>query len=153
MGKIVKRPEQTVVTKELASQSSQPKKLAAAALNPLAELMEQQIIQDVDEFVNQHRLEQYRAIFRKGGLAAKTQHVPWGFEAVTELSQDDKAFLRYEEEHPWRANTVTLYTLSALCAGCAVVQGSDQAVINGAQVGRDSSGLATAIRCPTVPSC
>lgn len=59
--------------------------------------------------------------------------MPNGFEDVDELTDEDKAFLRFETENPWKSAPRRLYFLCALCAGCAIVQGMDQTVINGAQ--------------------
>lgn len=102
--------------------------------NPLMNMTNEEIIKDIDIFVEKHDLIQYAEVFRKGGLVAKTQHIADGFESVDELNQEDKKMLRFESRSRWKSSPPRLYLLAALCAGCAVVQGMDQTVINGAQV-------------------
>lgn len=50
------------------------------------------------------------------------------------LPEEIKVALEKEITHPFRSPPRTLYFLCALCAGCAIVQGMDQTIINGAQV-------------------
>jgi hypothetical protein len=111
----------------------QPKNIALA-MNPLVDVSYEEVLADADTFVTSHNLGEYRETFRKGALAAKVQNIHDGFERLGALDQEDKAMLRYEQKHKWSASNWRLYALCALCAGCAVVQGADQTVINGAQV-------------------
>ena len=118
---------------ELPPAPHRPRTLSVS-MNPLAEMTEAQVLRDVDVFVERHGLRFARAAFRKGSLAALTQHIPSGFERMTQLSVEDKMLLRYEDRNIWQSNPLQLYLLCGLCAGCAIVQGADQTVINGAQV-------------------
>lgn len=110
--------------------------------NPLAHMSNAEIIADADVFVEANGLVEYRDVFRKGGLLAKTHNQADGFEKLTELTDDDKGVLRFEARNHWKSSPRKLYFLCALCAGCAIVQGMDQTVINGAQVG-DPGGQRT----------
>ncbi|KAF7560368.1 hypothetical protein G7046_g3784 [Stylonectria norvegica] len=101
--------------------------------NPLAHLTQEEIIREVDIFVGEKNLESYQAAFRKGGLLAKNINKLDGFDEIDILSEDDKVILRHESEHRWASQPMMLYFLCGLCAGCAIVQGMDQTVINGAQ--------------------
>lgn len=97
-------------------------------------MTEDEVIDDVDSFVRLNGLESYEAAFRKGALMAKVANVPQGYRGINMLSQEDQQALDYEENNRWTSQPRMLYFLCALCAGCAIVQGMDQTVINGAQV-------------------
>ncbi|KJZ79405.1 hypothetical protein HIM_00874 [Hirsutella minnesotensis 3608] len=101
--------------------------------NPLEGMSDDEIIADADRFVGDNGLVEYRDVFRKGGLVARTQNLPNGFETLEQLTEEDKSVLRYEVTNNWKSSPRKLYLLCALCAGCAIVQGMDQTVINGAQ--------------------
>ncbi|GJN79246.1 hypothetical protein PLIIFM63780_002759 [Purpureocillium lilacinum] len=125
---------------KVSTSSGTPPAAATAApstggmLNPLEYMTEDEVLEDADGFVAAHGLgDEHRETFRKGALLAKAHNWPAGFEAIDRLTADDKAVLRYEEAHKWSSAPRKLYLLCALCAGCAIVQGMDQTVINGAQ--------------------
>ncbi|EEU39393.1 uncharacterized protein NECHADRAFT_43621 [Fusarium vanettenii 77-13-4] len=101
--------------------------------NPLADMTEEELIADASGLCLQKGLLEHVDVFRKAALLAKVINVPQGFESIDALSEEDKEMLRYEETHRWKAQPKMLYFLCALCAGCAIVQGMDQTVINGAQ--------------------
>ncbi|XP_044717839.1 sugar transporter domain-containing protein [Hirsutella rhossiliensis] len=101
--------------------------------NPLETMSNDEVVADADRFVEENGLVEHRQLFRRGCLAAKTQNIPDGFEGLVELTEADKAILRFEIKHQWKSSPRKLYLLCALCAGCAIVQGMDQTVINGAQ--------------------
>jgi hypothetical protein len=102
--------------------------------NPLEHMSHDEIIADAEEFIDKNGFAAKRGLFRKGALLAQVYDSINAFESINELSEDDKVFIRYEKEHRWAVQTKMLYFLCALCAGCAVAQGMDQTVINGAQV-------------------
>ncbi|KAK7431352.1 hypothetical protein QQZ08_002123 [Neonectria magnoliae] len=124
-----------IVSHPEGSQNRDPGATATTALlqNPLGHMSHDEIVADVDAFVIEKGLSDYRDVFRKGALLAKVHNSPTGFEAIDELSNADKELLRYENAHRWSSQPKMLYFLCALCAGCAIVQGMDQTVINGAQ--------------------
>jgi MFS family permease len=49
------------------------------------------------------------------------------------LSEEEKEWIRKETTNKWK-QPLTLYNLSIMCAMCAVVQGMDESVVNGAQL-------------------
>ncbi|PNY23486.1 Arabinose-proton symporter [Tolypocladium capitatum] len=111
----------------------EPASTTALLWDPLAHMSNAEVIADADLFVEANGLVEYRDVFRKGGLVAKTHNRADGFENLTELAEEDKEVLRFEMQNRWRSSPRKLYFLCALCAGCAIVQGMDQTVINGAQ--------------------
>lgn len=111
------------------------RKLSTAALlrNPLQGMTQEEILEDVDAFVRQKGLEEYRDDFRKGALVAQVNNIPGGFEEIESLDESEKGILRRETTHKW-SQPFMLYFLCTLCAGSAIVQGMDQTAVNGAQV-------------------
>ncbi|CAH0048468.1 unnamed protein product [Clonostachys solani] len=105
---------------------------AALLRNPLAGLTTEEILKDVDSFVEEHGLQEYHDEFRKGALLAQVSNTPQAFEHIETISEEEKVVLRREETHKWD-QPFMLYFLCILCAGSAVVQGMDQTAVNGAQ--------------------
>ncbi|KAF4976015.1 hypothetical protein FZEAL_7271 [Fusarium zealandicum] len=105
---------------------------AALLRNPLVGLSRQELLADVDAFVNEKGLFDHREDFRKGALVAQVNNQAGAFEKVDLLDEDDRAILRKEETHRWH-QPFMLYFLCSLCAGSAIVQGMDQTTVNGAQ--------------------
>lgn len=114
--------------------SSGPEPTSTLLQNPLHSMSEGQVARDARDFAMVNGLEDYAEDFVKGGLMAKVYNVPGGYEDIEELSAVDKATLRMEDLKRWDQQPM-LYLLCGLVAGCAIVQGMDQTIINGAQVG------------------
>ncbi|KAI6812207.1 putative MFS myo-inositol transporter [Hortaea werneckii] len=112
--------------------SSAAPSAAALLRNPLAGMTEEDVIADVDEFVESKGLAEHREVFRKGALLARVNGREEGFEDVSQISEAEKDALRHEITHRW-SHPFMLYFLVVLCAGSAIVQGMDQTAVNGAQ--------------------
>lgn len=106
--------------------------VAAKLTNPLEGFSEEDVLRDVDQFVDEKGLEQYREEFRRGALLARVFQQPTGFETVTAISEEERDILRMEVTNRWK-QPFQLYFLAVLCAGSAIVQGMDQTAVNGAQ--------------------
>jgi hypothetical protein len=102
--------------------------------NPLAGLSIDEVQNDAEAMAQREQLFEHREAFRKGAAAAKLQNMSISVEQAPQLDSEDREILLYESKHPWKSSPPMLFLLSALCAGCAIVQGMDQTVINGAQV-------------------
>ena len=107
--------------------------VAAKLRNPLGGMTEEEVIKDVDTFIEARGLADKREIFHKGALMARVQDRPNGFEHIAILTEEEMGWLRHEETHRW-SQPFMLYFLVVLCAGSAIVQGMDQTAVNGAQV-------------------
>lgn len=118
-----------------ASVASATRKASVAAKlrNPLAGMTEQEVLRDVNAWVEEKGLTEYRDEFQKGALIARTGQRDDGFEYVSQLSEEEKGLLRHEITHRWD-HPFMLYFLVVLCAGSAIVQGMDQTAVNGAQL-------------------
>jgi hypothetical protein len=148
----IESPDQDVVRNDSSShdEKAAPRKgsvldgrrVSTAALlrNPLAGMTTEEILADVDGFVEQRGLSEHREVFRKGALLAQVNNTPGAFEQIDILSEDEKGFLRREEANKWD-QPFQLYFLCLLCAGSAIVQGMDQTAVNGAQVSLSSPFL------------
>ena len=120
--------------------------LAARLQNPLIGLTQEEVLADVDAFVESKGLAEHREDFRKGALMSQAINIPNGFEDLAILTEEDKAVLRQEVTHRWK-QPFMLYFLCALCAGSAIVQGMDQTAVNGAQVGHPSPCASRRVDC------
>jgi hypothetical protein len=107
--------------------------VATKLRNPLAGMTEQEVIRDVNVWVEEKGLAEYRDEFQKGALIARVGQRDDGFEYVSQLNEEEKELLRHEITHRWD-HPFMLYFLVVLCAGSAIVQGMDQTAVNGAQV-------------------
>lgn len=107
--------------------------VSAQLRNPLAGKTESDVLRDVDQFVTEKGLDEFREEFQKGALLARVVNREGGYEHVTQITEEEKDVLRYEQSHRWK-QPFMLYFLVVLCAGSAIVQGMDQTAVNGAQV-------------------
>ncbi|KEF60864.1 uncharacterized protein A1O9_02426 [Exophiala aquamarina CBS 119918] len=107
--------------------------VSAQLRNPLAGKTEADVLRDVDLFVDEKGLDEFRDEFQKGALLARVINREGGYEHVTQISLEERDVLRYEQSHRWK-QPFMLYFLVVLCAGSAIVQGMDQTAVNGAQV-------------------
>lgn len=114
-------------------QTGRRSSVAAKLRNPLTGMTEDQVLKDVDQFIEDRGLMDKRETFHKGALMARVQNRPAGFERIDLLTEEEKGWLRHEDAHRW-SQPFMLYFLVVLCAGSAIVQGMDQTAVNGAQV-------------------
>lgn len=116
-----------------SAQSGRRASAAALLRNPLAGMTTEEVLADVDAFVEEKGLTEHREEFRKGALLAQVGNTQGAFEHIDSVPEEDKIVLRREETNKWD-QPFMLYFLCTLCAGSAVVQGMDQTAVNGAQV-------------------
>lgn len=110
--------------------------------NPFSGMDNRDVMEDAALLAAGHGLVSVQRDFKLGALIARaTLGSSDGFERLSSIDGDLKEALRYEIRKPYRSLPLTQFLLAALCAGCAIVQGMDQTIINGAQVsnvaGRD----------------
>lgn len=116
-------------------QVSHPNEASLGTLlnNPLTGMSRDEVIADVEGFIQERGLTQHREDFIKGALVAQVTNQDYAFEQIKELREDEKNLLRREITHRW-SQPFMLYFLCTLCAGSAIVQGMDQSAVNAAQV-------------------
>lgn len=66
--------------------------------NPLAGLTKEDLLADVEAFAREKNLEHILGDLKRGALVAQD---PRSFEALDELSEDEKVLLRREKTHRW----------------------------------------------------
>ncbi|KAK2767414.1 hypothetical protein FQN54_003570 [Arachnomyces sp. PD_36] len=109
---------------------AQPRnKLGAVFENPLANLSREKLFQDVEDFCQKFNLMDHLETFKKGALISQN---PAGALDLTELTEEDKNYIRREHTHKW-SNPWQLYSMVAMCSLAAAVQGMDETANNGAQ--------------------
>lgn len=101
--------------------------------NPLTGLTRDDILADVDAFVDDKGLSEHREVFRKGALLSQHMNTAGAWKQFPDLTEDEQYRLSREETNRWD-QPFMLYFLCTLCAGSAIVQGMDQTAVNGAQV-------------------
>lgn len=132
------------------------RRMSATALlqNPLSGMSRDEVLADVDAFVEERGLSEHREEFRKGALLAQVNNKSNGFEEIDAITDEEKQILRKEQTHRWH-QPFMLYFLCTLCAGSAIVQGMDQTAVNGAQASLRDTGrrdVALTVSRPTTTS-
>jgi hypothetical protein len=84
----------------------------------------------VAAFCREHGFVDKEDIFYRGALAAQNPH---SFEELSELTDEDKYYLRRETTHKWHLPKGLYYTI-ALCSLGSAVQGWDNTGANGANL-------------------
>ncbi|KAL2882475.1 hypothetical protein SGCOL_002215 [Colletotrichum sp. CLE4] len=122
-----RQSEATAVDEEERKRLEASRKLE----NPLAGFTPEQLSQKGEDYCREHGItsgEDIRA-FRLGAMIAGNMNK---YDSMTEITADERAVLDGEATHKWR-NPKMLYGVVAVCSFCAVVQGMDETVVNGAQ--------------------
>ncbi|KIP02928.1 hypothetical protein PHLGIDRAFT_130455 [Phlebiopsis gigantea 11061_1 CR5-6] len=102
----------------------------AKIVNPLAGIPHDELMAQAARFARAHNLDHISEELQKGALVAQD---PPAFETLSQLTEEDKVFLRREVTHRWD-QPWQLYYLVILCSLAAAVQGMDESVINGANL-------------------
>lgn len=98
--------------------------------NPLAGLSKSQLLQEAEDFAEQHGLSDQVAHFRRAALAAQK---PDDSNSIPELLESDRAALVTEKHHRWK-HPKALYFTILMNSISAAVQGWDQTGSNGANL-------------------
>ncbi|KAA8646868.1 uncharacterized protein ATNIH1004_005543 [Aspergillus tanneri] len=98
--------------------------------NPLTRKSREQVVLDARAFAESNNMTDDAELFGRAALVARD---PQGFEAVTELSDEERTALAYERDHKWHGPFMLWYSI-ALCAVGAATQGWDQTGANGANL-------------------
>ncbi|OLL27129.1 putative polyol transporter 1 [Neolecta irregularis DAH-3] len=105
--------------------------------NPLVGIPADALRRNVREFCESKGLEDKIDLFTKGAFVAQNPDKYAELDEITGtivgLTQEDIRALDDEINHKWRQPR-ELYYLVVLCSMCAIVQGMDETVVNGAQI-------------------
>jgi sugar porter (SP) family MFS transporter len=131
-GREAQHQEYPDLEKYASSQSSSDSFIHKAAQvgdithNPLRDISREAVIRNARAFAIKHELAEDQEYFVRGAVLAQSGD-------TDHLTDDEKIVVDEETKHRWR-QPLTLYYLTIMCAMCAVVQGMDETVINGAQL-------------------
>ncbi|KAF4877176.1 putative polyol transporter 2 [Colletotrichum siamense] len=119
--------EATTVDKEEQKRLEASQKLE----NPLGGFTLEQLGRMGEEYCEKHGITDEADVraFRLGAMIAGNMNK---YDTMRELTAQERAVLDGETTHKWR-NPKMLYAVVAICSFCAVVQGMDETVVNGAQ--------------------
>lgn len=95
-------------------------------INPFEGLSFEQVVQNATQFAQDHDMADEAETFAKGAAIAydgRTSH----------LTTEEATIIEMEVTHKWK-QPKTLYYMTVMSAMCAIVQGMDETVINGAQL-------------------
>ncbi|KAH0834351.1 hypothetical protein AYO21_04206 [Fonsecaea monophora] len=106
------------------------KNLDAKISNPLADIPQEELLANVEEFANRAGMTSEVELIKKGALVAQN---PGQFESLSFLTEDEKDALRIEVSRKWK-HPMKLYMTVIVCSIGAAVQGWDQTGTNGANL-------------------
>jgi hypothetical protein len=75
--------------------------------NILSRLSKEELMADVERFITTHGLEEHADSFRKGALVAQQ---PDNWNAISELSEEEKLAISEEHQHKWRQPRALYFT-------------------------------------------
>ena len=90
--------------------------------NPLVGIPKDQLLLDVEQYAQEHNLNDILPLLKKGALVAQS---PGDIETIPELDEEDRRVLREEVTHRWKHPWALYYTI-ILNSIAAAIQGWDQ---------------------------
>lgn len=107
--------------------NERPLKGDSEEIDPFEGLSKEQVAQNAYNFAVKHGLTEDAEIFARGAMIAYDGN-------IDHLEPDEQEAITRESTHKWASQPKTLIWMAVMCAMCAVVQGMDETVINGAQI-------------------
>ncbi|EFP79170.2 uncharacterized protein PGTG_05491 [Puccinia graminis f. sp. tritici CRL 75-36-700-3] len=114
----------------LDPESARLAELSAKLDNPLAGFTIEELSQQAEEFCKSGGLDEHVEVFKRGAILAGDQQ---NLDRVPGLTEDERRFIEYETSHRWK-QPFLMYYIAVLSSMAAIVQGMDEAVVNGAQI-------------------
>ncbi|KAL5334305.1 hypothetical protein BJX70DRAFT_405506 [Aspergillus crustosus] len=122
--------DEDIAEKGIAKHINLNNNISAKIKNPLADLTETQVLQDVEEFAYEHDLVDILPDLRKGSLIARD---PANYRGLPGITPEDITIVQNEIDYKWRQPRALYFTI-ILCSVGAAVQGWDQTGSNGANL-------------------
>ncbi|KAI9617774.1 hypothetical protein H4Q26_012638 [Puccinia striiformis f. sp. tritici PST-130] len=114
----------------LIPESARLAEVSAKLDNPLGGFTIEELSQQAEEFCQANGLEEHAEVFKRGAILAADQQ---NLDRVPNLTEDERRFIEYETTHRWK-QPLLMYYIAVLSSMAAIVQGMDEAVVNGAQI-------------------
>lgn len=111
----------------LSSQQKTHHKAENEEVDPFEGLTKQQVASNAYNFAYEHGLGEDAELFSRGAMLSYDNN-------TDHLLPDELDAINKETTHKWASQPKTLIYMTVMCAMCAVVQGMDETVINGAQL-------------------
>jgi len=115
---------------QLDPETARLAELSAKLDNPLGGFSVKELSEQADEFCQLNGLTDHVEIFKKGAILAGDQQ---NLDRVPDITEDERRFIEYETTHRWK-QPFLMYYIAILSSMAAIVQGMDEAVVNGAQI-------------------
>ena len=88
---------------------------ANKTINPLKDVPKATLLADVDNFCSEYGLGEHVDTFKEGALVAQA---PDDFEAIEEVAEEDKAWLRKAQRNKWAHPRMLYFTGMYACLRC-----------------------------------
>ncbi|KZO92569.1 hypothetical protein CALVIDRAFT_487233 [Calocera viscosa TUFC12733] len=112
------------------NETGEMRKISQKLENPLQGMSQAELIDAAEKYCTLHGMEEHLKMFKRGALLAAQPH---NFDTVKDLTEDERVRLEEETTHKWRQPAM-MYYVALISSLAAVVQGMDEAVVNGAQI-------------------
>lgn len=104
--------------------------LSAKLENPLSGFSTEDLIQQAQEFCQANHLNDQLENFKRGAILAAN---PQDLDRIPGITQEERQFIDWESSRRWK-QPMMMYFIAVLSSMAAIVQGMDEAVVNGAQI-------------------
>eukprot|EP00918_Siedleckia_nematoides_P069654 GHVU01151896.1.p1 GENE.GHVU01151896.1~~GHVU01151896.1.p1 ORF type:complete len:615 (+),score=34.93 GHVU01151896.1:263-2107(+) len=105
-------------------------KLSTKLENPLAGKSIKELESDAERFCEANNLNQHVDAFRRGAVLAAD---PANVDRISNITAEEKQWIEYEKTNRWK-QPLMMYYVAVISSMAAIVQGMDEAVVNGAQI-------------------
>ncbi|KAI7938352.1 hypothetical protein MJO28_015272 [Puccinia striiformis f. sp. tritici] len=125
----------TTYTKEQSNPVLPPEveeiaRMSSKLANPLAGLTTLELIDEAEEFCLKYSLMEHVHSFRRGAILAAD---PSDLDRLPEITDDERQWVSFESTRQWK-QPMTMFYIAVISSMAAIVQGMDEAVVNGAQI-------------------
>ncbi|KAH9442387.1 hypothetical protein MJO28_015285 [Puccinia striiformis f. sp. tritici] len=104
--------------------------LSAKLENPLSGFSAQELVQQAVEFCQANGLNDEVENFKRGAILAAD---PEDLNRIPGISDEERQFIEWESTRRWK-QPMMMYFIAVISSMAAIVQGMDEAVVNGAQI-------------------
>ncbi|WAQ91774.1 hypothetical protein PtA15_15A166 [Puccinia triticina] len=104
--------------------------LSAKLENPLSGFSTHELVLQAEEFCQAHGLTDQLENFKRGAILAANPH---DLDRIPAITAEERQFIDWESSRRWKQPRM-MYFIAVLSSMAAIVQGMDEAVVNGAQI-------------------